>query len=93
LSTTNSTCHDLGLNPSCRGGKPATNRLSYGTAFLPDNSLALLFDTVRQSEKKLSNSYWSILHHIPEHSTLKQLFPFSYSRKGVKFTGLLCNVP
>jgi hypothetical protein len=24
--------HDLGLNPGRRGGKPATNRLSYGTA-------------------------------------------------------------
>jgi hypothetical protein len=22
---------DLGLNPGCRGGKPATNHLSYGT--------------------------------------------------------------
>jgi hypothetical protein len=28
--------HDLGSNPGRRGGKPATNRLSYGTArFLP----------------------------------------------------------
>jgi hypothetical protein len=25
--------HDLGSNPGRRGGKPATNRLSYGTAF------------------------------------------------------------
>jgi hypothetical protein len=24
--------HDLGSNPGRRGGKPATNRLSYGTA-------------------------------------------------------------
>jgi hypothetical protein len=24
---------DLGSNPARRGGKPATNRLSYGTAF------------------------------------------------------------
>jgi hypothetical protein len=24
--------HDLGLNPGRRGGKPATNSLSYGTA-------------------------------------------------------------
>jgi hypothetical protein len=33
LSTTNSTRLDQGLNPGGRGGKPATNRLSYGAAF------------------------------------------------------------
>jgi hypothetical protein len=32
LSTTNPTWLDLGLNPGRRGGKPATNRLSYGVA-------------------------------------------------------------
>jgi hypothetical protein len=32
LSTTNPTRPDLGWNPGRRGGKPATNRLSYGTA-------------------------------------------------------------
>jgi hypothetical protein len=31
-STTNPTWLDLGSNPGRRGGKPATNRLSYGTA-------------------------------------------------------------
>jgi hypothetical protein len=30
LSTTNPTWPDPGANPGCRGGKPATNRLSYG---------------------------------------------------------------
>jgi hypothetical protein len=34
LSTTNPTWPDLGSNPGSRGGKPATNRLSYGTDFL-----------------------------------------------------------
>jgi hypothetical protein len=34
LSTTNPTWPDLGSNPGRRGGKPATNRLSYGTALL-----------------------------------------------------------
>jgi hypothetical protein len=34
LSTTNPTCLDLDLNPGRRGGKPATNRLSYGVAFV-----------------------------------------------------------
>jgi hypothetical protein len=34
LSTTDPTWSDLGSNPGCRhGGKPATNRQSYGTAF------------------------------------------------------------
>jgi hypothetical protein len=35
LPTTNPTWPDLGSNPGSRGGKPATNRLSYGTAFDP----------------------------------------------------------
>jgi hypothetical protein len=34
LSTTNPTWPDSGANPGRRGGKPATNRLSYGAAFL-----------------------------------------------------------
>jgi hypothetical protein len=32
LSTTNPTWPDPGSNPGRRGGKPATNRLSYGAA-------------------------------------------------------------
>jgi hypothetical protein len=32
---TNPICPDLGSNPGRRSGKPATNRLSYGTAFCP----------------------------------------------------------
>jgi hypothetical protein len=34
LSTTNLTWLDPGANPGRRGGKPATNRLSYGAASL-----------------------------------------------------------
>jgi hypothetical protein len=34
LSTTNPTWPDPGLNLGLRGGKPATNRLSYGTAWV-----------------------------------------------------------
>jgi hypothetical protein len=34
LSTTNPTWADPGLNPGRHGGKPATNRLSYGAATL-----------------------------------------------------------
>jgi hypothetical protein len=37
LSTTNPTWPDLGSNPGRRGGKPATNRLSYGTALVRTN--------------------------------------------------------
>jgi hypothetical protein len=33
LSTTNPTWPDPGSNPGRRGGKPATNRLSYGAAY------------------------------------------------------------
>jgi hypothetical protein len=33
LSTTNPTWPDPGLNPGRRGGKPTTNRFSYGAAF------------------------------------------------------------
>jgi hypothetical protein len=32
LSTTNPTSTDLGSNPDLRGGRPAANRLSHGTA-------------------------------------------------------------
>jgi hypothetical protein len=34
LSTTNPTWTDLGSNPGLRGERPATNRLSHGTAFV-----------------------------------------------------------
>jgi hypothetical protein len=36
LSTINPTWSDLGSNPGRRGGKPATNHLSYGTAEMRD---------------------------------------------------------
>jgi hypothetical protein len=34
LSTTNPTWHEPGSNPGLRGGRPAANRLSHGTAIL-----------------------------------------------------------
>jgi hypothetical protein len=37
LSTKNPIWPDLGSNPGCRSGMPATNRLSYGTAFVSSN--------------------------------------------------------
>jgi hypothetical protein len=36
LSTTNTTWTDLGSNPGLRGERRATNRLSHGTAAIPD---------------------------------------------------------
>jgi hypothetical protein len=42
LSTTNPTRPDPGLNPGLRGGKPATNRVSYGTAYQKLNRIATL---------------------------------------------------
>jgi hypothetical protein len=47
LSTTNPTWLEPGLNPGRRGGKPATNRLSYGAAF--SYSLILLQTLYSQS--------------------------------------------
>jgi hypothetical protein len=34
LSATNPTWTDPGSNPGLRGGRPATNRVSHGTAFM-----------------------------------------------------------
>jgi hypothetical protein len=34
LSTKNSTLTDPGTNPGLRGGRPAANRLSHGTAYV-----------------------------------------------------------
>jgi hypothetical protein len=45
LSTTNSTWLDPGLNPGRRGGKAASNRLSYGVVIHD-----LLFEHVAESE-------------------------------------------
>jgi hypothetical protein len=46
LSTTNSTRPDTGSNPGRRDGKPATNRLSYGEAWLNTNSLQVLISHI-----------------------------------------------
>jgi hypothetical protein len=54
LSTTNPTCLDPVSNPGRRGGKPATNRLSYGAAF----RLRLLFSITPMFTKKGLRKYW-----------------------------------
>jgi hypothetical protein len=46
LSTTNPTWPDPGLNPGRRGGKPATNRFSYGAAYVPFKIELKLLDSV-----------------------------------------------
>jgi hypothetical protein len=46
LSTTNPTSIDPGLNPGWRGGKPATNRLSYGAAYEAFNCLLYCFHVI-----------------------------------------------
>jgi hypothetical protein len=40
LSTTNPTCPDPGSNPGRRGEKPATNRLSYSTAYVHEVAIS-----------------------------------------------------
>jgi hypothetical protein len=51
LSTTNLTWPDLGSNPGRRGGKPATNRLRYGTADIG------LYPPILQNELSINRSY------------------------------------
>jgi hypothetical protein len=45
LSTINPTSPDLGSNPDRRGGKPATNRLSYGAVIII-KLLCSIFNTI-----------------------------------------------
>jgi hypothetical protein len=49
LFTTNSIWPDVGSNPGRRGGKPATNRLSYGTALKHDDIEISKVDVYRMS--------------------------------------------
>jgi hypothetical protein len=50
LSTTNPTWPDPGANPGRRGGKPATNRLSYGAAY--EFNLLPLWDRKLVAQKR-----------------------------------------
>jgi hypothetical protein len=65
LSTTNPTRPDLGSNPGRRGGKPATNRLSYGTALSYTLHVEVAWSEVRGSRGPINgscSSYPSLLH-------------------------------
>jgi hypothetical protein len=46
LSTTNPTWPDPGLNPGRRGGKPATNRFSYGAAHIGISDQSTVMSTL-----------------------------------------------
>jgi hypothetical protein len=58
LSTTNPTWVELSPNPSRRGGKPSTNRLSYGTAMQLRLFQPLLFLSIE-------NSFRLVFYHWP----------------------------
>jgi hypothetical protein len=65
LSTTNLTWTDVGSNPGRRGGKPATNRMSYGTAFPPIHfavhcHLQSLSLTLRKEKKRWSSLQYAV---------------------------------
>jgi hypothetical protein len=51
--TTNPTWPDPGLNPDRRGGKPATNRLSYGAA-ISTISLFKILDVIIDNQISIS---------------------------------------
>jgi hypothetical protein len=70
LSTTNPTWPDLESNPGRRGGKPATNRLSYRTAFSPALSLPLLF--------RLASATYVLLYPAACHDLAAPCTPQAY---------------
>jgi hypothetical protein len=72
FSTTNPTLPDLGSNPGRRGGKPATNCLSYSTALVlallrASRSLAAMFGPTvirpRTGEKTFVRPVTNVKHH------------------------------
>jgi hypothetical protein len=51
---------DLGANPGCRGGKPATNRFSYGVAVAEMKKFFAIIILMGQVRKdNLKAYYWS----------------------------------
>jgi hypothetical protein len=61
LSTTNPKWPDLGSNPGPRGGKPATNRLSYGTA---PNKGMLTVQHGQTDHYKFKDNRKHLIHHL-----------------------------
>jgi hypothetical protein len=73
LSTTNPTCTDPASNPGFRGERPATNRLSHGTARIPH----LHFISATKWPSLLHNLNWSskrLLHAVCENLHLHSSF-------------------
>jgi hypothetical protein len=82
LSTTNPTSPDLTSNPRGRGGKPATNRLSYDTALLLP-FFSILFSSVFSLLFPLSSfhvcslSFCGLISFLdPKSSTMKAVYYF-----------------
>jgi hypothetical protein len=75
LSTTNPTWPDPSLNPGRRGGKPATNRLSYGAAQLNDYSYFMLhFYSIKNKQDLTVIMQFKIINHSfksPNHQRRK----------------------
>jgi hypothetical protein len=62
---------DPGANPGCGGGKPATNRLSYGAAYCDTWSLTLCkAQRLRDSDKRILTGTlgpkWEMWDHVEE---------------------------
>jgi hypothetical protein len=69
LSTTNPAWLDLGSNPDGRGGKPATNRLSYGAAFLK------LSNVMRNDANLNMERVLLLLNYASNNGSSKQAIP------------------
>jgi hypothetical protein len=91
LSTTNPTWPGPDSNPGRRGGKPATNRRSYGTV------ISLVTQTPK---KKISRLWWHLKIHHRSHKTYHRTVPWVswfqftplYSSSG-RLCGLVDRVP
>jgi hypothetical protein len=62
LSTTNPTWSDPGSNPGRRGWKPATNRLSYGTAFVAQ-LLGIFISFALSSGRMIANDIYESMSY------------------------------
>jgi hypothetical protein len=78
LSTTNPTCPDPGSKPGRRGGKPATNRLSYGAAYrnvtIRMSGICLLYVKHFMTTLDGAVRVWSHVSTAPALSSLTHVF-------------------
>jgi hypothetical protein len=75
LSTTNPTWTDPGSNPGLRGEKPATNRLSHGTALMTGLSSSSFMTNANSSDKFCDELRTELYGHtsLPSVSALHNL--------------------